>query len=148
MLVKVFEFGALVLVGLCLMPAGAHFFEMWGKLALDKDAYFSLQRIYNGWALFGVVIAGAILATGVLAWLIRDAGLGAWLAGISAALLIGSLVVFFLRIYPMNVATKNWTVVPDNWQPLRAQWETGHAINALLTFAAFAALSLAVVLRR
>jgi hypothetical protein len=34
------------------------------------------------------------------------------------------------------VATQNWTVLPDNLQALRRQWEYSHAVNAVLNFLA------------
>jgi hypothetical protein len=36
--------------------------------------------------------------------------------------------------------------VPGNWRDLRSQWEYGHAINAVLTFAALCLLVLEAVL--
>jgi hypothetical protein len=146
-MIRIFEFASLVLVAICLMPAGAHFFEMAGKMAMGKDAYFVTQPIYNGWALFGIAIALAIVSIAILTWLLRDSGLSAWFAGLSDLALIASLIWFFIRVQPMNAVTQNWTVAPENWEPVRAQWESGHMINALLTFAAFLLLSLAVVTR-
>ena len=147
MMVGVVECVSLVLLAICLMPAGAHLFEMPGKMAMSRDAYFSVQPIYNGWALFGIVIGLGIIALLVLTWLLRGGGSPFWFAGVAAVLLIASLGWFFLRIYPMNVVTQNWTVVPDNWEAVRAQWESGHAVNAALTFLSFLALSVSVVLR-
>ncbi len=48
----------------------------------------------------------------------------------------------------MNAATENWTVMPENWEALRMQWEYGHAVNAVLTFVAFVCVSLSVVVGR
>lgn len=148
MTVWIVEFASLVLLAICLMPAGAHVFEMPGKMAMDRDAYFAAQAIYNGWALFGVAIGLGIVALIILTWLVRGTGLPRWFAGAAAVLLLAGLGWFFLRVYPMNVVTQNWTVVPDNWQAVRAQWESGHAVNAALTLLSFLALCFAVVLRR
>jgi hypothetical protein len=148
MMVRIAEFTSLVLLAICLMPAGAHVFEMPGKMAMDRDAYFAAQAIYSGWALFGIAIGLGIVTLIVQTWLVRGSGLPAWLAGAAAVLLVVALGWFFLRVYPVNVVTQNWTVVPDNWQAVRAQWESGHAVNAALTFLSFLALCLAVVLRR
>jgi hypothetical protein len=148
MLLRLVEFVSLVLLAICLMPAGAHLFEMPGKMAMGRDAYFSVQPIYNGWALFGIAIVLGIIALVELALLLRGTGPAFWLAGTAAVLLIASLGWFFLRIYPMNVATQNWTVVPENWEAMRVQWESGHAVNAVLTLLSFLALSLAVVTSR
>ena len=44
---------ALLLTGLILVPSAAHLFELPGKIGLGRDAYFTVQGIYDGWALFG-----------------------------------------------------------------------------------------------
>jgi hypothetical protein len=46
----------------------------------------------------------------------------------------------------VNALTQNWTLLPDNWPALRAQWEYSHAINAAMILVAFA-LALAAALR-
>jgi hypothetical protein len=53
--------------------------------------------------------------------------------------------VFWTFTYPMNVASNNWTVMPDSFEAARRQWEYSHAVNAVLTFVAFIALTLAVL---
>ena len=57
---------ALALTALTLIPSGAHLFELPGKIDLDRDAYFTVQGIYAGWAWFAVPIFAAILANGAL----------------------------------------------------------------------------------
>jgi hypothetical protein len=116
---KALEIIAVVLVALCLVPTGAHLLEMPGKMAMGKEAYFANQLIYNGWALFGIVEAAAIVATGVLAWRLRGQTMAMGFAAASAGLIVASLVAFFSLTYPGNVATSNWTVAPDNWETLR-----------------------------
>jgi tetratricopeptide (TPR) repeat protein len=63
---KMFDCQSLVLLAICLIPAGAHLFEMPGKMRMGRDAYFSVQPIYNGWALFGAALGLAIIALVVL----------------------------------------------------------------------------------
>jgi hypothetical protein len=121
---------AVMLVALRLVPTGTHLLEMPAKMAMDKTSYFAVQHIYNGWALFGVAEAAAIVATLALAWAERRRPLQMWFAVASAALIAVSLIVFFLLTYPENVATG----APEDWAPLQRNWESGHAIEALLTF--------------
>lgn len=45
----------------------------------------------------------------------------------------------------MNQQTNNWTVLPDNWQALRSQWDYSHAMNAGLYLIALIALILSVL---
>jgi len=79
----------------------------------------------------------------VYAFMLRGTG-AAFAQAVAACLLMAATFpVFFIWTYPGNVATQNWTVVPDNWGALRTQWEYSHAANAVLTFAAFCCLALA-----
>ena len=51
-----------MLTALALVPAGAHLFELPNKIGLDQEPYFIVQGIYRGWALFGIVLFGALAA--------------------------------------------------------------------------------------
>jgi hypothetical protein len=53
---------ALALTAIILVPSGAHLFELAGKIGLPRDAYFTVQSIYAGWAWFVIPILAAILA--------------------------------------------------------------------------------------
>ena len=105
-------FLGLVFAALALVPAGAHLAELPNKIDLPRQEYLAVQQIYRGWARFGVVVLGALLSTGALAF-----------------------------TYPANRATQNWTVLPENWLALRAQWEYSHAASALLNLVALLALA-------
>ena len=50
----------------------------------------------------------------------------------------------FSWVQPANAVTENWTVMPENWSDWRRQWEHGHAMIAVVTFAAFCCTALAV----
>lgn len=135
---------ALVLTALSLAPGAAHLFELPNKIGLSRDAYFTVQGIYAGWALFGIVIVAAFAANLVLGFMLRrrDRAAGRLAHG-SAALIAASLAVFFTWTFPANRATANWTAIPGHWQALRVQWEYSHAANAVIVFAAFVATALA-----
>jgi hypothetical protein len=47
-----------------------------------------------------------------------------------------------------DAATTNWTVVPENWQAIRTQWEYSHAVNAVLTYFAFISVAAATQVDR
>lgn len=129
---------ALVLTAIALVPSAAHLFELPGKMELPRQSYFIVQGIYAGWALFAVPIFAAILANlalSVALWRRRDKRAVA--AGASALLIVGSLAVFFTWVFPGNTETWNWTRQPENWEQLRRHWEYGHAVAAVIVFAAF-----------
>jgi hypothetical protein len=68
---------------------------------------------------------------------------------LGATLCIGlTLVVFFLFTYPANQQTHNWTMLPDNWEALRRQWEYSHAAGAGLYFVALINLTLSLLVGR
>ncbi len=136
---------AVLLTALYLVPTGAHLFELPNKIGLSPDAYFIVQGVYRGWALFGVVLFGALAADLALAIARRRDAVAFWLALGSALLIAGTLIIFFVWIYRANQATANWTSVPPSWARLRAQWEYSHAGNAVLTFVALVLVTCAAL---
>jgi hypothetical protein len=139
------RFASLLFAALALAPATAHLAELPNKVALPAAAYLAVQQIYRGWALFGFVVAGALAST--LAFTIL-----AWRRGLPIALplfaflcIVGTQIVFWTHTAPANSATEQWTMLPQNWQTLRTQWEYSHALSAVLNLAALLALIGAVV---
>jgi len=65
---RLLQFIAVILTALVFAPTGAHLFELPNKIILPKEQYFIVQSVYRGWALFGIVIIGAIAANLVAAW--------------------------------------------------------------------------------
>lgn len=145
---KATQFLAIVVTALALIPVGAHFFELFNKMALERDQYFTVQGIYRGWALFGIVLVGAMAANLALAVMLRRQGASCWLALLAFALIATTLAVFFGWTYPANQATENWTVIPADWERLRRQWEYSHATSAVLTFLALCCVALSVLTAR
>lgn len=91
-------------------------------------------------------IFAAILANGALFLAERRRNPAAARAALlSSALIVLSLIVFFIWVFPGNQATANWTEMPDNWEALRRQWEYGHAANAVIVFAALLATGRALI---
>jgi hypothetical protein len=148
MAVKSVQFLAILLMALALIPAGAHFFELPNKLGLARDAYFTVQGIYAGWALFGIVLVGGLLVNIVLAIMLRHDRPASIFALIGFLALAATLAIFFVWVFPANQATANWTEIPENWEALRRQWEYGHAVNAIITLVGFCAIVLAALTAR
>ena len=148
MAVRLLRFCAIVLTALSLVPAGAHFFELPNKIDLDQQAYFTVQNIYRGWALFGIVLIGALVVNLALT-LVLAFRRGRYLLPLLAFLLIAAtLAIFFTWTYPANQATSNWTLPTPDWTTLRRHWEYAHATNAVLTFVALCLLTWSAVAKR
>lgn len=145
---RIVQFLALVVTALALVPVGAHLAALPNKIGMTEANYFIAQRIYDGWALFGVVLIGSIIVNAIAAVASRAQFWPFVLAALASLLMLATLAIFFAFTFPANQATANWTMVPDGWQHLRRQWEISHAINAVVTFAAFCSLALSVILSR
>jgi hypothetical protein len=139
MSIRIVQFVAVMLTVLAVIPGGAHLLELPNKMALDRDAYMIVQRIYRGWAMAGVVLVAALLATLWLAIASRSQALPMTLASSAFFLVLATLITFFIWVYPVNQATGQWTAAPTDFERLRAQWEYTHAVNAVLTLLAVAA---------
>lgn len=148
MKLKLLQTMAIVSVALYLVPTGAHLFELPHKMALSPAEYMTVQRIYAGWQLFGIVIAVALLATLAHALAVRAdrkacaLSLGAFLG------LAATQGLFWAFTYPVNVATRFWTVTPELFEAARRQWEYSHAASAVLTFAALVTIVLSALVYR
>jgi hypothetical protein len=100
---------AVISVALCLIPAGAHFFELANKMSQSATDYMTTQKIYAGWSSFGVVIIAAIVFTLTHTLMVRTERM-AFLLSLTAFLCLGATqVIFWTFTYPVNVATNNWT---------------------------------------
>jgi hypothetical protein len=138
------KFLAIVLCALALVPGGAHVMELPNKINLSSERYATVQQLYRGWALSGVLVIAALLATLGLALALR--GEEGFVAAVIAFLCIaGTQAVFWSSTYPVNAATQNWTVLPENWQQLRVRWEYSHAASALLNLIALIASTAAAL---
>jgi hypothetical protein len=145
MALKSVQFLAIVLTALALVPGGAHLFALLNKIGMSQEAYFIVQQIYEGWALLGIVLFGALLVNLILAVMVRGE-YPTFRFALAGFLLIGAtLAIFFAWTFPANQATANWTEAPREWQALRQQWEYSHAINAVLTFIALCCVTLSVL---
>ena len=148
MALPAFRFLAIVFAALALAPAMAHLLELPNKIGLPGPVYLTVQQIYQGWALLGVLVVAALLSAAVLAYLSRrHTRPFAW-ALVGLVSLAGTQIVFWTWAFPVNRATGNWTMLPAGWEALRAQWEYAHAASAVLNLAALVALVVSALSRR
>ena len=139
------RFLSLLFTALALAPALAHLLELPNKIGLPRGAYLTVQRIYDGWALLGFVVYAAFFSTLALAILTRHSRREFRYAFAAFLCIAGTQAVFWTFTFPMNRATQNWTVLPDSWMAMRAQWEYSHAAAAVLNLAALVATILCVL---
>jgi hypothetical protein len=129
-------FLALLFAALALVPSGAHLAELANKMRLSGAEYQIVQQIYRGWALFGIIVAGALASALALTIALRHHRTAFKPALVALLCIVGTQVVFWTFTFPVNQTTVNWTVLPSNWHELRVRWEYSHAASAGLNLAA------------
>lgn len=139
------RFLAVIITGLAVVAPAAHLFELPGKIQMSAQDYLVVQRIYLGWWMAGLLLPAALILNLALSFVVRADRTALVLACIAAALIVLNLAIFIVWTQPVNTVTSNWSVQPENWQALRAQWEYSHAVNAGVTFLAFCAAALAAL---
>jgi len=140
-------FVALLASALLLGPALAHAFELPNKIGLPRDEYFIVQKAYRGWSLIAWVLVVQVAALMAAAILERSDRRVLLLTVLALASVAAAQGIFWTFTYPANVATANWTIMPDDWERLRARWEFSHAAGALLQLLGFCLLVGAVLAR-
>ena len=91
-----------------------------------------MQQIYREWALLGILPVASLLSTVILIIQSYKQSQEFILNAIALGCIVGTQLIFWIFIYPVNQLTKNWTVLPTNWEQFRNRWEFSHAISALL----------------
>ncbi|MBN9982184.1 hypothetical protein HFO72_02455 [Rhizobium laguerreae] len=137
------RFLAVIITGLAFAAPAAHAFALLNKIGMAKADCFIAQQAYTGWWVVGLLLPLALLANIGNAVALRADGTAMMLSVAAAALIALNLVIFMVLTQPANAATENWTVQPENWESLRAQWEYSHAVNAAVTLLAFCCATLA-----
>lgn len=131
---------SLLFTSFTLVPAGAHLLSLPNKMGMGSSDYLAAQQAYAGWNLAAIVVVGALLSTGLLAWSARAEGSLFRLALTAFLLMVATQVVFWTLTFPANQQTANWTRLPEHWEALRRNWELGHAVSCLLNLGALASL--------
>jgi hypothetical protein len=144
----------LVISALSLGPSFAHVLEAYPRLSLWEPALWRETTVFNGqYLLFAIVGApldiGAIVFSGILAYLSRDDRPARWWAALGALLAAASLLVWFGVVAQANSILATWQPGPvaADFAAVQKQWEFGHMAVATLKLLSFASLVRASVWR-
>jgi hypothetical protein len=148
------SFAALVLAALSLGPSFAHVLESLPRLTVWRPELWREATVFNGqFILFARIGApldvGAIIVTGLLAYLLFDERPAFWFALSGAVLLMLGLVAWFSLVAPANSILATWKPgpLPANFNDVRLRWETGHMVVAGFKLVGFVSICLAVLKR-
>jgi hypothetical protein len=140
-------FVALLSTALALGGPLAHLYELPNKIGLPRDEYFVVQSIYAGWNRLAYLLAVELVSILALIVMFRRQRQVLWPGVVAFLGLAAAQAIFWIYTYPANVATSNWTVIPDNWEVLRRNWEFSHAAGAPFHILTMIALIVAVLVR-
>lgn len=141
---------SLLLVALTMGLEFAHTLELGPKLNYPPELYLRLHTSLYAW--FGPPLGagiwlGAIVAGGVLTWMVRRRRSVRLLTGAAVALELVALANYFAFVEPVNVRFRALAPgqVPSDFTTLRAQWEYGHVLGFALFTVAFLLLVISLV---
>jgi hypothetical protein len=146
------RFAALILAALTFGLSFAYMLASGPRMAWAPELWMNATAFGGQAALIGLVTMIvdplAVLATALVAYLIRRRGPVMATSLAAALLLAAALVWWVISVQPMNETMAAWPRgdVPADFEAVRAQWESGHAVTAILKLLAFAALAFSVLL--
>lgn len=136
MVTRIIHFLCIVLTVLPMAGGLAHLYAIPNKMHLSQADYLIAQQIFAGWALLGIPIIIDLILLIVLAMIWRNSKKFYYILIAALCIALG-LMDFFIFTNPVNHQTNNWTLMPQNWESLRRQWEYSHAVGAFFYFSAF-----------
>jgi Domain of unknown function (DUF1772) len=164
-MVGVVQILTLLAVAVTMALALAHALELPGKMRLSKEAYYEVQPIYYpGFTFAGFAEPVGILLTILLLFVTPLGTVAFWLTLAALAGLISVQAVYWLFTHPVNkfwlqdeklsragsgffsFAANTAQSRPASWTELRDRWEYSHVARAVLAFASFSALAIAISL--
>jgi hypothetical protein len=133
--VFIWSFLALLVMALSLGPSFAHLLEAPPRLTAWSPQLWREATVLNGQFLYFAIVGapldiGAILLGAVVTFVIRHKRPAVWLAMAATVLFATSLATWFAVVAPMNAILAQWGPgpIPDNFEAVRNQWETGHIV--------------------
>jgi len=88
-----------------------------------------------------ILMPGGILLLAICVWLNLKKKLpGFYLGVLSLTLIVAVLLITLLVLVPIDNSIKTWTAVsvPQDFESIRAKWESYHAVRTFLSLASFA----------
>lgn len=156
---RALQIASLLLVSVAMALALAHALELPGKMRLDRETYFAVQRIYYpGFTFGGAAEPLGIITLIALLVFAAPAGSRFWWAAGALGGLIAMQAIYWLVTHPVNSV---WTQGVDmsgigqsffatfggdmsgDWRRLRDVWEYSHVARAVFGLLALVCVSLA-----
>lgn len=162
-MLSILQILTVVVVAVAMALSLAHALELPGKMRLEKETYYAMQRIYYpGFTIGGISEPVSIILTIILLFFIPTGSTEFWLTLVTLLGLIGMQAVYWLFTHPVNkfwvegeklsgvgsgffsFGTKKEEIRPSDWMELRDQWEYSHVARAGFALVSLIALVIAI----
>jgi hypothetical protein len=138
------QLGTIALVGLAIAPTLGGALSLSSRLGLQSSEYVHAQRLDHSALLVGTLGVLALFAVALHSFLVRgNAAAFAW-SLVAVAGLAAAQVVFWAVAFPVIALTESWTIVPEDFESLRHQWEYALATAGVLSFGSLLAVVRAI----
>jgi hypothetical protein len=163
MLLPLIQVIAVMMVALVAASTLAHALELPGKMRLDRQTYFAVQKIYYpGFTIAGIGEPLSVILTAALLFFVGPKAF--WLVLIALLGLLAMHAVYWVFIHPVNkywtegqamgalgagffdLGTRDKGRSPE-WTELRDRWEYAHAARAALNSISLLALVVSLIVR-
>lgn len=147
MALRIFQFLAIVLMGVQLGVAYAHFMQMPGKLTLPLDCYILVQnQVISYRVKLGFIEIPSFVSAALATVLTRRHQKVFCLTLVGLICMVLMWAIWAIFIQPINQQIDGWTVTnaPSNWADFRYQWHVYHLIRLGIAAIGMAALTLSL----
>lgn len=128
---------ALVAIAMAATLGGA--LSLPARLQLQPSDYLMAQRLGHSALLVGVLGVLALAAAAVHSFLVRETTAAFAWSIVAVCGLAAAQIVFWAVAFPIIAVTQDWTVVPEDFEAVRHQWEYALAAAGALCFGALLA---------
>ncbi len=150
-MLRLFQFLAVVLMGVQLGVSYAHFMQMPGKLVLPLDCYILVQnQVISYRVKLAFIEIPSIISATAATILIRNHRRAFWLTLIGSICMVSMWVIWAVWVQPINHQIDSWTTTtaPSNWADIRYQWHFYHLIRLIMASVGMMALTLSLLVDR
>ena len=114
-------------------PSFAHVLEALPRLTVWSPDLWREATVFNAQFQYFLIVGApldmlAIATPAALAFLLRQNGAAALVAGLGAGFFALALLLWFTLVYPANQVLATWTPgsIPADFDAVQLRWETGH----------------------
>jgi len=139
-LLDVVQLLTVALIAIALAPTLGSALSLAGRLQLQPADYLAVQRLGHSALVVGTLGGLALLISALHTFLVRETSAAFAWSIVAVCGLAAAQIVFWSVAFPIILVTQDWSVVPDDFNDLRRQWEYALAFAGVLSFGALLAM--------